>query len=149
MKFIFQNIDRAIETSFDAILLMKRMDVDDLSKSGPKKLFDIVSQFMALAGGENGFGQFGQDSFADLLAKAKELFAACGPYQKMAIAERVREIIMIRRKIDVAIAESERKRSPSRYLHPLDESTAWGKTVLALADAFNVLSEQPAAVAVA
>lgn len=149
MKYLFQNIDRAIETSFDALLLLKRMDVDDLSKSGPKQLFDVVSQFMARAAGENGFGQFGQDTFDDLLAKAKELFAACGPYQRMAIAERVREIIMIRRRIDVAIAQSERKRSPSRFLHPLDASTAWGRTVLALAETFGVAIETPAIVAVA
>jgi len=151
MPFLMANIDRAIVmTQYDLRGFAHPLGFRSKPGGSPKGFSAIPGNFVSFAAG---FGKAGRPptvdtyvsaldgSFDEYLAMCRELASDCELSQKEAIQLIVRDIVRQSEEYKAKVARGEAQ--PSSYLQPLEKDNSWGKTVLALAEAFEVSLEQP------
>jgi len=148
MGFFASNIDRAIVmTQYDLRGFDHPLGFRMRYKSSAKSLDAITGNFMIFAAGygkdeyptDENFADYFESSYQDYLAMCQRLAKDCDGSEKEAIQLIVQEII--KQSEEMKAEATAGKRSDSDYLKPLEKSNHWGKTVLALIEAFEVKLE--------
>lgn len=140
------NIDRAIVmTQYDLRGFAHPLGIRMKYMSSPKSLDATTCNLMEFAAGfRPDSGGTNLDyftcSYEEYLACCKQFAASCEGSRKEAVQLIIHEIVRQSKQMHQEVAEGKRKRSP--YLLPLKKENRWGRTVLALAEAFDVELER-------
>lgn len=149
-RFLTANIDRAIVmTQYDLRGFAHPIGCRYEFMESPKSLFATTVNIVAFAARatedppDTDYVSSRDSTFEEYLEVCQRLAADCDLSEKEAITLIVQEIV---RQSGVMKSEvAEKKREPSSYLMPLDKSNWWGRTVLALVEAFEIKLEPIAA----
>lgn len=149
MPFLIASIDRAIVmTQYDLRGFGHPLGFR-IPAMNPKSLYILTGNFIGFAAmvsndqtgpADESYVKFSSDaSFEERLAMCHKLAASCDKSQKEAIQLIVKEIVVQSEQMKAKVAAGTRE--SSNYLMPLDKTNCWGMTVLALAEAFEVVIE--------
>ncbi len=147
-NYLSANIDCAIvRTQFDLRGALHPLGLRRKFMDSPKSLDATTCNLLAIAVGlmtesrptDTEFKYYGSGSYKETLVMCKRLAADCDCFQKEAFQIILQEIVRQNRQMRTEVAAGARE--ASEHLHPLDTNTAWGKTVLALAEAFGFAIE--------
>lgn len=150
-NYLRANIDRAIVlTQFDLRGFLHPLGFRQKFMSSPKSLDATTCNLLAVAAGlgansqptDTQFKHYGLGSYEETLAMCKRLAADCDCFQKEALQIILQEIVRQNKQMRTEVAGG--MREASGYLHPLNQNSAWGKTVLALSEAFGFVIEPEA-----
>ena len=143
MPFLTANIDRAIVmTQYDLRGFYHPFGIR-LAKMSPKFLDALTGNFCSFAAHDkdkiptiDSYADYFESSFEDYLAMCQQLAFDCDESEKETIQLIIQEIVRQSEEMKAEVAAGNRDSSP--YLQPLEKDNRWGRTVLALAQAFEV-----------
>lgn len=152
MLFLSANIDRAI--------VMAQFDIRGfwhalgfrVKEQTPKNLDAITCNFVATMAGlgdkeptDESFVDYFDEtkSFEDYLAMCKQLAAGSDLTQKEAVQLIVADLVKMNEQFHAEVAEGTRE--ANHYLLPLEKGNRWGRTILALQEAFTPPPKKAAA----